>query len=311
MERVLITGATGFVGGNVAEQLTAQGADVLCAVRRDPGPSFPWAWRLTDLGDSSDISTALREHEATSIVHLAIDGAFETLSSQRRAAYDGYVGMTRRVVDAANAAQALVSLVSTDWVFDGTGHLVEEDEPVMPINMYGMLKAQSEQIVLERAQRGFVARVGGVQARNIAKPRARWSQNAGFGNLALAVVSTLRAGERFEVWEGAGTNAVASPVTAQEIGRKLSLALSREANGVLHIVGGDAVSRRELAEATCEVFSLDQGLLSSGEIPSTMRMSERVPYDTSLGTSRTDSVLGESPVGILDQLRALATSLDG
>ncbi|MCB1300373.1 MAG: NAD(P)-dependent oxidoreductase, partial [Tetrasphaera sp.] len=40
--RVLLTGGTGFVGGNVASVLAGRGADVLCAVRRDPGPDFPW-----------------------------------------------------------------------------------------------------------------------------------------------------------------------------------------------------------------------------------------------------------------------------
>lgn len=310
MQRVLITGATGFVGSNVAQQLVAQGADVLCTVRRDPGPDFPWPWRLTDLGDTADIANALRDHGATSVVHLAIDGAFDTLADRRRAAHDGYVGMTRRVVDAANANDVLVALISTDWVFDGSGHLVDEDEPVMPINMYGMLKALSEQIVLDRAAEGFIARVGGVQARNIARPQAPWLQTCGFGNLALAVVAALRAGQPFTVWEGEGTNAVASPISAQEIGRRLSRALELRVGGVLHVVGAGAVSRSELAEATCEAFGLDAGLLTRADVPAGQRMKERVPYDTSLGTARTDEVLGLRPLDVLTQLRSLAASAE-
>lgn len=309
MQRVLITGATGFVGGNVAQQLVEHGADVLCVVRRDPGPDFPWPWRLTDLGDTTDIANALREHEATSVVHLAIDGAFESLASERRAAYDGYVGMTRRVVDAANANGALVALISTDWVFDGRGHLVDEDEPVMPINMYGMLKAQSEQVVLDRAVEGFIARVGGVQARNIAWPQAPWLQTCGFGNLALAVVAALSTGQPFTVWEGEGANEVASPIAAQEIGKRLSRALELRVDGVLHLVGAGAVSRMELAEATCEVFGLDTGLLSRADVPVEHRMRERVPYDTSLSTARTDEVLGARPLSVLAQLRSIASGV--
>lgn len=311
MQRVVITGATGFVGSNVAQQLVAQGADVLCTVRRDPGPEFPFPWRLTNLGDTADIAGALRDHEATSIVHLAIDGSFDTLARQRRAAYDGYVGMTRRVVDAANANGALVALISTDWVFDGRGHLVDEDEPVMPINTYGMLKALSEQVVLDRAAEGFVARVGGVQARNLARPQAAWSQTCGFGNLALAVVAALREGRPFTVWEGEGTNAVASPISAREIGQRLSRALELRVDGILHLVGAGAVNRFELAEAACEAFGLDAGLLSSANLPAEQRMNERVPYDTSLGTSRTDEVLGARPLDVLAQLKALAGAASG
>ena len=80
-----------------------------------------------------------------------------------RPAQDGYVGLTRRVVDAANQTGARVGYVSTDWVFDGTGHLVDEEEPPNPVNFYGFMKAASELVVLERADAGFVARVGGVQ----------------------------------------------------------------------------------------------------------------------------------------------------
>jgi dTDP-4-dehydrorhamnose reductase len=310
VHRVLLTGATGFVGGNVARQFVTQGIDVLCTVRRAPGESFPFPWRVTDLGDETDIASALREHEATAVVHLAIDGAFELLARQRRAAYDGYVGMTRRVVDAANATGTRVALVSTDWVFDGTGHLVDEDEPVMPVNTYGMLKALSEQVVLDRADNGFVARVAGVQAIHMTRKELAWTQNCGFGNLALAVVSALRAGERFEVWEGAGTNAVATPVSAREIGRLLAVALRSRADGILHIAGGDAVGRLELAELTCGVFGLDSGLLSTRTAPEGNRFSEPVPYDTSLASTRTDEVLGVRPAGILDQLRSLRADVN-
>ncbi len=119
-ERVLLPGATGFVGGNVAAVLTEPGADVVCAVRRDPGPAFPWPWRMTDLGDQADVGRALAEHSSTAVLHLAIDNDLQGLYRDRRAGFDAYVGMTPRVVDAANAHGAQVGHLSTDWVFDGT-----------------------------------------------------------------------------------------------------------------------------------------------------------------------------------------------
>lgn len=56
--RVVLTGGTGFVGGNVACVLAERGDDVLCAVRRDPGPTFPWPWAREQL-------TALRQEIET------------------------------------------------------------------------------------------------------------------------------------------------------------------------------------------------------------------------------------------------------
>ncbi len=309
MRKVIVTGATGFVGGNVAAQLVTGGAKVVCAVRRDPGPDFPWPWRLTDLSSTHQLAGLLRELEATSVVHLAIGAPFDDLSANRRAGFDGYVGMTRCVVDAANAAGALVAYVSTDWVFDGTGHALDEDEPVNPVNLYGMFKALSERVVLDRADRGFVARVGGVQATNLAKPNAPLEQSCGFGNLALAVVDSVARGRMTTVWEGEAVNEVASPITAAEIGARLLAALELEANGVLHLVGPRALTRMDLARVACQAFGLDADLLQSGRVPGSARLSERVPSDTSLSSPRTDQLLGGSARPILEQLVSLRAEL--
>ena len=86
-------------------------------------------------------------------------------------------------------------LVSTDWVFDGTQAGATEDEPPNPINAYGFLKAASELVVRERAQRGAVARIAGVQGVHWARPARRARQDAGFGYLVAALVAALRAGQ--------------------------------------------------------------------------------------------------------------------
>ena len=68
-------------------------------------------------------------------MHCAILNDLTDLAANRRAAWDGYVGATRNVVEAAGDAQ--VVLISTDWVFDGTQAGATEDEPPNPINPTG------------------------------------------------------------------------------------------------------------------------------------------------------------------------------
>lgn len=308
--RVVLTGGSGFVGGNVAAVLADRGVDVLCTVRRDPGEAFPWPWRLTDLSDADDVLAALKEHDATSVLHLAIDNDLHGLYRDRRAGFDSYVGMTRRLVDAANAHGARFGYLSTDWVFDGTDHGVDEGEPVNPLNLYGLFKALSEQVVLDRADAGFVARVGGVQGRHQTLPMAPREQDCGFGYFVLSLVDALREGKEFTVWQDEGINNVASPVTAPEIGARLLLALDKQADGVLHVVGADAVTRVELAEETCLVFELDQELLRTGPVPEGRMLPASMPRDTSLSTPRTDDVLGLAPFGIADQLESLRRELE-
>ncbi|MEZ5097937.1 MAG: NAD-dependent epimerase/dehydratase family protein [Nocardioides sp.] len=115
MATIAVTGGTGFVGGTVAAVLTAQGHDVVCLVRRDPGPEFPWATSVVAFDDVGRLAGLLEKADA--VLHLAIMNDFHGMYADRRAAYDGYVGLTRRVVDAANLTDTLVGYVSTDWVF--------------------------------------------------------------------------------------------------------------------------------------------------------------------------------------------------
>jgi dTDP-4-dehydrorhamnose reductase len=112
------------------------------------------------------------------------------------------------------------------------------------------------------------------------------------------------------VWHDEAINGVATPVTAPEIGARLLLALDREADGVLHVVGADAVTRLELAEETCLAFGLDSSLIRTGPVPDGQMLPAPMPFDTSLGTPRTDDVLGIRPYGIADQLHGLRRELE-
>src|SRR3954467_15526661 len=145
--KVIVTGGSGFVGSNIAHVLGRHDAEVLA-----PGHA---ELELTDAGAVARYVQATRPD---GIVHTAIWNDPAGLVNERRRAWRAYVGATRAVVDAANAAGAHVVLVSTDWVFDGTQGPAAEDEPPNPTSPYGVLKGVSESVVRERGARGTTRR---------------------------------------------------------------------------------------------------------------------------------------------------------
>lgn len=307
MARIALTGATGFVGGSVATVLAGRGHDVLCLVRREPPAGLPWPALKVDSSDVAALTQALDGVDA--VIHLAIMGDFTAMYADRRAAHDAYVGLTRRIVDAANLSGVSVGYVSTDWVFDGTTHLADEGEPPNPVNLYGFLKAASEIVVLERAAHGFVARVGGVQGLHQTDPQASRAQDIGFGYFSLAIVDAISNGRRFCVWSDPDINTIATPIVSAEIGALLGRAVERHAQGILHFAGGTPVSRRELALATCRAFDLDPDYLDFGLAPESARLRAAVPFDTSLAGESTMQLLGTRAHSIEEQLQALRTEL--
>jgi dTDP-4-dehydrorhamnose reductase len=273
--RVWLTGGSGFVGRHLVEAFD----DVLAPSHAE-----------VDMTDAEAVRRSVDSFEPDVLVHAAI---LNDLSRLEREGWAAYVGATGNVVEAANGAHVI--LVSTDWVFDGTG-VSDEATPPNPINLYGMLKAASEQLV------GTVARISAVQGASGA-PR---SQDAGFGYFVVSIVRALRADERFTVWEGPQINSIATPTLASDAAALIARVAAGRHTGIFHCCGGESVSRRELALRTVEAFGLDGDLLDFGPPP---EPGFAVPYDTRLDATATAAALGVELPGLDDQLERLERSL--
>jgi dTDP-4-dehydrorhamnose reductase len=298
--RIYLTGASGFVGSNFAYVFgELHGAEVIA-----PGHD------VVDLTDASLVTRSVLATLPDAIVHTAIWNDPAGLSSNRRRAWDAYVGATRNVVDAANRAGAHVVLISTDWVFDGTHAPVDESEPPHPINTYGFLKASSELVVTERATTGTVARIAGVQGRHRAQPGTPRSQDAGFGYFVAALVDALRGGRRFTVWDGPGLNVLATPMLATDAGEMVWRALERGVTGVLHCCGGEHVERVDLAHRAAAAFGLDDDLIEIGPPPPGAVGDEAVPRDTRLDAQATATALDVALPELNETLARLRVELE-
>src|SRR5262249_53756748 len=151
-----------------------------------------------------------------------------------------------------------------------------------PINAYGFLKAASELVVRERAQRGAVARIAGVNGVHWARVGGPRKQDAGFGYLVASVVQALRAGQPFTVWESAEINEIATPTLASDAAELLWRLVERELVGTFHCCGAEALHRVELARRAVAAFDLDEALLRTGPPDPAVLDGGRIPHDTSL-----------------------------
>ncbi len=295
--RVIVTGATGFVGSNIAKVLTDRHGDDVVADR-------------VDMTDRAAVAAHVRRAGADAVVHCAILNDWATMVADRRAAWSAYVDATRHYADAAAEVGIPMCLISTDWVFDGTQSGAAEDTPPNPINLYGFLKAASELVALERG--ASVARVMGVNGTHWARPATPRAQDPGFGYLVASLVDALEAGRPFTVWEGDDLNGIASPSLGSHCGEVVRAALVAGHGGgthtdgaaIFHACGAEASTRRRLAEATVEVFGLDRELLRFGPAPREALAGLTIPYDTSVSAVATSERLGTPLLGLIELLQA-------
>ena len=101
--RVLITGASGFLGGHLAERLASVGARLHLVSRSTPPSGLPGCWHRQDLSDARETERLLRRIEPELIFHLTsesrggteLDNVLPTFRNDLACAVNCMVAATR------------------------------------------------------------------------------------------------------------------------------------------------------------------------------------------------------------------------
>lgn len=145
MKKVLVTGASGFVGGHLVDHLNSKGYQVSPILRQNIGDHFSVnSWRRV-----------IEKAEAESIVHLI--AKTHSSDADKPSALDSYrrinVDITRALLEASKASgvKQFVYLSSIKTVGEETPIDVPftEDSPCNPQDCYGISKGEAEKLVLQ------------------------------------------------------------------------------------------------------------------------------------------------------------------
>jgi len=156
--RILVTGATGFLGSHVVRSLAATDGEVYALARQAAD-----RWRLTELGgrilwvegdlsEPNSIVQAVKSVFPAVVIHCAAYGVDNRQQDGQMAIKVNILG-TQALLDASLSAKVQRFIhTGTCFEYGPIDHPIDEKETLEPVTNYGASKAASTLIVLQQGK---------------------------------------------------------------------------------------------------------------------------------------------------------------
>lgn len=223
--KILVTGANGQLGNELRTVLEKEFPGMTIYTDRDE----------LDLTDGKAVAAFVVDNDITHIVNCAAYTAVDRAEEEKRQCAAINIDAVKNLALAADANGAKIIHISTDYVFDGTGHRpYRESDKVNPISQYGTTKRKGETSLLALAPESIIIRTAWLYSpygNNFVKTMLRLADN----NPEVRVVS----------------DQIGTPTYARDLARAISKILKSHqwVAGIYHFTNEGAASWYDFAHA--------------------------------------------------------------
>ncbi len=295
MRRVLLTGGTGLLG--VALQKTAptniEGYSIYFPERHLPEP-LPFQILAADVTDQKQIQAIFEWAKPDVVIHTAAIGSVDFAERNRELTRKVNVGGTEVVAALCQIFKSRLIYISSNAVFDGCTPFYSETAPVNPINYYGQLKVEAENIVRESNTPWAIVRPILMYG---------WPYQGERDNPVVWWVRSLREGTPLNVVD----NVFNKPLPAWSCAEVIWEVIRQQRNGIYHAAGRDHLSLYQFALQVADVFDLDARLITPVPDSYFPEIAPR-PRDTSFDTTKMEKELGVKAISVKDGLLEMKTT---
>jgi dTDP-4-dehydrorhamnose reductase len=287
MKKLLVTGASGFLGWNIC-QVAQPKWQVYGTYSShpidDPGIDFI----KVDLTDFQALKSLFEIVQPTAVIHAAAQSKPNFCQQYPEQAYP--INVTASINIAGLCADLSIPCVftSTDLVFDGKNPFYQEIDPVSPISIYGEQKVKAEEEMRRRYPQTIVCRM----------PLMFGKQSPDSDSFIQGFIEALRTGKEFNLF----IDEYRTPASAVTAAQGLLIAIEAQET-LLHLGGKERISRYDFGCLMAEVFNLPLTGIH-GCCQQDVKMNAPRPADVSLDSSKAMN-LGYSPLSIREELVAL------
>jgi dTDP-4-dehydrorhamnose reductase len=268
--RVFVIGGTGLVGSNIGRQCENADIPVRSTSRAEGGADV-----VLDKTDTSETRAQITEYNPDIVIDTAAYHAVDDCEHDRDQAWSVNATGTRNVAVAADAVDAHLIFLSSDYVFSGSPEDApyHESDPIAPCNYYGETKYAAE------------------QAAKIANRHTILRPSVIYG-LASDNFATWALGEfenRNEI--GIVDDQTARPTYAPDLSSACLDVADKGITGLYHATGPESLSRYEFTIELANAYDSDPNLVDPITTEELGQEAPR-PEDSSLDSSVLYQTLG-------------------
>ena len=222
--RVLIIGASGFIGRYVSSRLAdTAGHTVFSTYNARPPADDGASWHRLEITDGAQLDALYSVAQPEVVVHLAAMADVGTAERNPEIAAAVNATATETITRLCQRHAARLVFVSTEYVFDGLNGPYRENDPPSPNTQYGRTKLQAEQAVASLASNWSILRTSIVYG---------WPA-PGRRNFVPWLVERLRNGEAYH----APANVHRSPVYVEHLVDGIERLVEVDDTGIHHVAG--------------------------------------------------------------------------
>ena len=287
MQRIFITGASGFLGRYLIER-APDSIHILAQFQRHPIPVASPNVTAFQVDITAADWKEVIDFQPEVIIHAAAMTSLDECERQPQQAREINVASTIRLVQAAQRINARFIFISTDQIFDGKKSLYVETDPPTPLSVYGQTKVDAEKFLLTHLKNGVSARCALIYGRAL----------HGRPTFTEAMYNKLCNDDPVKLF----VDEYRTPILVQNLADALWELAGNDFRGIIHLGGAQRLTRYELGEIMCRMFNFPTRLLVPTRLAEVNLPAPR-PLDCSLNISLAKSVLRTRLVDCEEGLR--------
>ena len=290
--KVLITGANGFLGYYLVQQLLEKKFSVIATGKGPCRLPFThdryFQYLPMDFTDPFSVHDVFENIKPDVVIHAgAMSKPDECETNQMLAFLVNVEGTVQLLINAAEKRSFFIFL-STDFVFDGERVMCKETDGPNPVNYYGRTKLEAEEAVREYEFDWAIVRTVLVYGKN----------HSGHNNILKIVKEKLEKGEEYSVVD----DQVRTPTYVEDLAKGIVSVIEKKATGIFHLSGKDILTPYQMAIKTAEHLGYDHSCIKRVTAVSFSQPAKR-PLRTGFVIDKARKELGYEPVTFEEGLK--------